>query len=462
MQARHGKYLLLDSHIVEHVDNLELVLGKVEKDKQNPLFGEDRPWEVRFDNLYPNIIFDEEENLYRCWYSPFIISPPEENTPPADRKTISYTQAGVYPREMAVCYATSVDGIEWTKPQLGLYDFRGSKANNITFRLPNTFNDNGVHGAGVFRDYHDPDSSRRYKMFFTDSQQMMSTSFSSDGIHWSQPVCCKDIQALGDTHNNAFWAPDLNRYIGITRLWDKENHGKDVRLVGHTESTDFVNWTKARIIFDGLNPERQIYSMPVFQYGNVYLGLIFVLSETTDLVHCELACSTDTINWHRICPGTDFIPLGSADTYDCGCIYAAATPVVLHDEIRLYYAGSNAPHTTWRNSFLCLARLRIDGFAGYQPKTGKKGTITTKPVECVGNSLRITSDIHHAGSVNVSILDDQSNTLATSQPIETDTTDATVEWDNADVLKSLKGKLIRLSFDLTDATLYSFSFTQQS
>ncbi|MBK8091626.1 MAG: hypothetical protein IPK32_06480 [Verrucomicrobiaceae bacterium] len=29
------------------------------------------------------------------------------------------------------CYAESADGIHWRKPELGLHDFRGSKANNI-------------------------------------------------------------------------------------------------------------------------------------------------------------------------------------------------------------------------------------------------------------------------------------------------------------------------------------------
>lgn len=28
---------------------------------------------MRFDNLYGNVIFDEEEKLYKCWYSPFIV-----------------------------------------------------------------------------------------------------------------------------------------------------------------------------------------------------------------------------------------------------------------------------------------------------------------------------------------------------------------------------------------------------
>ena len=48
-------------------------MGVVEKDRRNPLFAEDKPWEVRYDNLYANVMFDRDEKIYKCWYSPFII-----------------------------------------------------------------------------------------------------------------------------------------------------------------------------------------------------------------------------------------------------------------------------------------------------------------------------------------------------------------------------------------------------
>ena len=56
MNVRH---LLLDSRIVENVENAELNLGAVNKHSRSPLFEEDNPWERRFDNLYANIIYDD-------------------------------------------------------------------------------------------------------------------------------------------------------------------------------------------------------------------------------------------------------------------------------------------------------------------------------------------------------------------------------------------------------------------
>ena len=70
---RRDRYLLLDSRIIEGTGNAILTVGTVQKDKRNPLFKEDKPWEPRFDNLYANVVYDREEDIYKCWYSPFII-----------------------------------------------------------------------------------------------------------------------------------------------------------------------------------------------------------------------------------------------------------------------------------------------------------------------------------------------------------------------------------------------------
>ncbi len=67
------RYLLLDSRIIDNIENAKLTIGKAQKYKGNPLFEEDKPWEKRFDNLYANVIYDEEEEIYKCWYSPFIV-----------------------------------------------------------------------------------------------------------------------------------------------------------------------------------------------------------------------------------------------------------------------------------------------------------------------------------------------------------------------------------------------------
>ena len=52
------RYLVLNDRIIDEVVAAKLTLGEVTKYPQNPLFGEDRPWEPRFDNVYANVIYD--------------------------------------------------------------------------------------------------------------------------------------------------------------------------------------------------------------------------------------------------------------------------------------------------------------------------------------------------------------------------------------------------------------------
>jgi len=140
--------LLLDSRIIKKTENARLTLGKVTKHPENPLFGEDKPWEPRFDNLYPNVIYDEEDKLYKCWYNPMIIEEMTTSIPKDERNPYAHPDyAGIKPnrREMGVCYAVSKDGIHWEKPELGIVEFGGNKKNNILMLR-------GVNGAGVFKD----------------------------------------------------------------------------------------------------------------------------------------------------------------------------------------------------------------------------------------------------------------------------------------------------------------------
>src|SRR5690606_1780260 len=121
----------------------------------NPLFTEDRPWEKRFDNLYGNVLYDVDEKLYKCWYSPFIIDHSAKGMSLKERQAPYQSPDD---REMGICYATSKDGIRWDKPNLGLVEYEGSKANNIVWR--------GPHGGGVFRDDQEENPNRRYKVIY--------------------------------------------------------------------------------------------------------------------------------------------------------------------------------------------------------------------------------------------------------------------------------------------------------
>ena len=134
MPLNRRKYLVLDSRIIDATEDLALRVGTATKHPANPLFGEDKPWELRYDNLYPNAIFDEDDQLFKCWYNPFIVDTATAGTPPDQRASIAYTKVKNQRREMGLCYAASKDGISWEKPNLGLIEYEGSRENNLAPR----------------------------------------------------------------------------------------------------------------------------------------------------------------------------------------------------------------------------------------------------------------------------------------------------------------------------------------
>jgi hypothetical protein len=455
----HDRYLLLDSRIIASAENAQLVLGKVQKYRGNPLFEEDKPWEKRFDNLYANVIYDEEEQTYKCWYSPFIVDDSAKGMTLEQRKQKKYRPP--WTREMAICYATSKDGITWVKPELGLVEYEGSTANNILWRgsgPPGKDKEElwaGPHGNGVFKDLRERDPNRRYKAITKLGK--LSVAFSPDGIHWDPPIACPEADSAGDTHNNALWAPTLGKYVWITRQWGNES-GQWVRQVARTSSADFVNWETAQIVLQGLDANHQTYAMPVFYHGGVYLGLVAIHDQDADRVWTELTWSPDTKKWYRILPGTPLIPNSDVEgEYDWGCVYPAAYPVFLEDEIRLYYGASDGLHTSWRDGFLSLATLRPDGFAGYkQANKGEPALITTTPLVHRKASLRLSADVEPGGYVLARVLNENGETLAQSVPLKRTSSDAVLEWQDDSKLAGIDRAAASLQFEIRAATIYSF------
>ena len=435
---------MLDSRVVADVANARLAVGTVKKHPANPLFAETLPWEARFDNLYANILFDAKEGIYKCWYSPFIIDPAYEKTPRDKRKPgtyISTLRSTKKQRTMGVAYAISHDGLHWDKPHMDIRLWNKKVKTNLV--------EIGPHGAGIFRDPHDADPKRRYKMLFKEGE--VCVAFSPDGLHWGEPKPCPKINAAADTHNNAIWVPELTRYTGITRLW-KDGQ----RVVGRTESGDFLKWTKAEEVLRG-TPAMQVYAMPVFRYEDVYLGLPVIFDVKQDRAHTELAWSPDTIHWHRIDAGTPLIPNSIArGDYDWGCVYAADAPVVLNNEIRLYYGASNGPHTDWRDGFLALATLPTDGFAGYVSNTPKEpALLRTRLIRPSGTRLFVTGNFR--GELVVRVLTESGKELATSETVSGDSIGREIPFERNANLDSLKGP-VQLEFRWHDGQLNAFQF----
>ncbi|MFH1923752.1 MAG: hypothetical protein ABIP48_28165, partial [Planctomycetota bacterium] len=135
------------------------------------------------------------------------------------------------------CYAESEDGVHWTKPELGLFEFNGSKQNNIVWD-----GSVGTHNFTPFKDANPAAADdARYKAIGVGAGEAGRGMFafkSADAIHWSllsdKPVITK---GAFDSQNLAFWDANRSEYREYHRDF---RGGRDIRTC---TSKDFVNWS---------------------------------------------------------------------------------------------------------------------------------------------------------------------------------------------------------------------------
>ena len=454
---KREKYLVLDSRIIDSTKNAKLTLGQITKHESNPLFVEDQSWEPRYDNMYPNVIYDEEENLYKCWYCPFIVDQRTTETVPEKRNPslTPYMSARPAGREEAMLYATSADGFNWTKPNLGIVNFNGNSNNNIVSR--------GLSGAGVIKDELEKLPGRRYKAFYC-SNSGYKMRYSSDGLNWGDEVALPGV-GESDCHANMIWSPELKKYVGILRHYDPIPVTGN-RKIARTESVDSVTWTKSETIIEG-TPQDQLHDMVIFRDGGVYLGLLGCMNypskETRNGVrqHIELAWSPDSFKWHRINPGTPFISNSKSNNleygkmpYDWGCVFPSA-PVFVNDEIRIYYGASDWYFFDWRKGGLALATLDKNRWAGYEAvDDDDTAIVTTNPLK-LDNNIHITADVGKGGRILVNVLNQKGEILVSSQGIKNSCTEFKLNFNPQ--YSNLVGKVLRIQFILQKSKIYSLN-----
>lgn len=390
-----NQYLFLMRFLLnpQAMKNVKLMVEPVVKDEENnPLFGEDKPWEVRIDNGYPNVIYDPQEKLYRCFYTLFIEDMDCFGVPREERASRDYVPRA--DRVTGLAYAQSRDGIHWEKPELNRVSWHGNTNNNLLFKY--------AHGTGVMLDLHETDPKRRYKMVtkmdFPEKENHMAVSYSPDGIHWEDPIPWPKYNPQADSHNLPVWSEKENCYLLFSRIWRD-----GIRITTISRSKDFLNWSKPEECIRGQGFENQIYAMPVFTWGDYYLGLASMFhegerdAEDFDLVDLELTYGVNSSKFDFAAFGQHVIPRGKGKypdgEYDCGCIYASPPVITPDGEMWIYYMGGNGRHTNFRETSLARARWYPDKFAALLSRDPEKEScIATNWMRVTGDRLELLAD----------------------------------------------------------------------
>lgn len=406
-----------------------------------------------------------------------------------------------------ICYAESRDGIHWKKPNLGLYEFNGSKNNNIILAsgaiggMQLNMGDN----ASMFKDENpaaSPDT--RYKAIVcSDKPKGLFAFKSSDGIHWL-PMSKEPVITAGafDSQNIAFWDSINKEYRAYWRYFKSGTNEATltkggIRAVRTAVSKDFIHWTQFKDVTYDDSLAIQLYTnqvKPYYRAPQIFIGIPTRYIERgwspsmralPDLKHRELRSShslrygtalTDAMlmssrngmefnRWEEsfLRPGIE-----RDGTWNYGQQYVAWGIVETKSGLKgapdelSFYATENSWTSEAPTSDLRRYTLRLDGFVSVQaPMSG--GEIITKPLKFKGHILSLNFATSVAGEILVEVQYEngkpiQGFGMKDCYPVFGDTTERTVIWKSGSDLSKLAGRKVRLRFLLKDADLYSFQF----
>lgn len=396
------------------------------------------------------------------------------------------------------CYAESRDGVTFTKPELGLHEYHGSKQNNIILTGL------GTHNFAPFLDTRAgcPAESRYKALAGTAEEGGLFAFHSADGIHWSlmhdKPVL---TEGAFDSQNLAFWDPTAGVYRayfrtftqGVTtgKVWKPAGY----RAVRTATSRDFLAWANEADLTYEDSPVEHLYTnqiAPYFRAPHLLIGFptryiergwsdsMRALPELelreqraaahlrygTALTEGLVMASRDGVHFERW--NEAFLPPGPErpGTWLYGHQYIAWHAVETKsalpgapNELSLY-----ASEGSWHGKGNSLRRytLRLDGFVSVSAPW-KGGELVTRPLRFEGSRLQVNFATSAAGGLRVEIQDAESQpisgfTLAECFEQFGDSIDRVVSWKSGCDVRSLAGKPVRLRFVLNDADLYSLQF----
>ncbi len=337
----------------------------------------------------------------------------------------------------------------------------------------------------MHRDERDADPSRRYKMiylsverdyrgrredpFHPGERRGVGLAVSPDGIHWSLLESWA-TEAICDGGTHLMWDPPREKYVlygrtkhippelaeawGLqgtpslpmppeTHAWIKHYHWG--RAVARVESPDFVNWeykdpASAPVVMTADTqdpPGTEIYDMMVFPYESIYIGLVRVFHNQPQgtTLDIQLALSRDGVAFTRVGDRAPFIPVGPVGSWDRFNNSSASNPPFAEgDELWFYYGGRDYRHSPYKgadrgtsSAGVGLGTILRDRFVSLSAAFDG-GVITTKPLRIEGSTLHLNAKADF-GEILVEMLDSQGNVLGRSRPIQRDSLDLAVEWE---------------------------------
>lgn len=265
-----------DDYLVESMRHVTMTMHEARVTGER-MIQHDRPWDRS--DCWLSVLQDGD--VFRMYYG--------------SRKSTEALRRGE-PYSIILLYAESRDGVHWERPNLGRWEWEGSRDNNILFPnddFPYTFK--SVVVDQVFLDPNAKSPAEKYKMVLghltpptmpeeddPDAPPPQPSGFllprkgseakplrpghhvfaSPDGIHWKLMSQESIATGAGDAKYSVAWDARLGKYVQFSRIkprdpegvaFYRERFGVDcpdlnVRMIGRAESDDLLNWSQGEIV----------------------------------------------------------------------------------------------------------------------------------------------------------------------------------------------------------------------
>ena len=373
------KILFLDDWCLESTHNVMRRLGR-------PKPVPEGTWSDPYDlgNAYPSVFYDENRGKWRVIYG---------GQPNPDNHICN-----------ALFGAIGDDGVHWEIDRVG--DDHTSWSGSFPHCLME-----GTKNAESGHVYLDPRDTRYpYKILYLDwdwrsgpTTMRNPVVVSADGYRWHDLPGARWGDWSSDTCHTVFF----NKLTGAHQVMCR---AKDIkppfsqRLVASMETKDWLHFSEPETIVrpDSCDPPlSQPYGMPMFPYGDYFIGFLWLLvgdpNETTTKgagpVSNHLVYSINGRNINRTFRDQFVAPAEPGDFGGYG--YYPCSLVQLPDELRIYSVGSRADHSGkgpipagQRRTAMTLHTLRPDGFMYLESRSGA-ASLLTKGFELTDGNLAL-------------------------------------------------------------------------
>ena len=403
-------------------------------------------------------------------------------------------------------YAESTDGTTWHKPELGLVEYQGSRANNLLHPIDDwwvrcIFKDpsappearyksthpsgmlyiDGVANPEVTREhYWEMRTAMQHEGMGLDQiaekmqmHQIIRGAVSPDGLRWT--VLDEPLRDLGTLTLDGEYYTTYDETKGEYVAYHRGHHERR-RCIRRSTAKAFDQWDDPQFVFmpDPQDPiDVDVYSCAYCRYphGNLHLMFLPFYHRRTSTVDVQMATSRDGLLWSR----PERVPIIPRGEYEA--VYARRHLVPLNDEEwGLLFTGTHRRHDFQTHTPEGGEKNEPNEFRWAIWKRDRlvalealgEARFTTVARACHGLEMRLNYETETGGWVRVELVHPPVTPPLPVKPFEGyglddadvlvgDELSRVVSWNGNTDLSELKGRQVSIRIHTSRARLYSIS-----